>query len=406
MKTNMRIRLSIMMFLQFFVWGTWYATLGTYLGKIGFDGSEIGNIFSTVNLGAIIAPLFVGMIADRFFDAQKVLGFCHVVGAFLLYYTSTLTTPSGVYWILLLYSMFYMSTLAIVNTVSFYQMDDPAKEFPGIRVLGTIGWIVAGLLIGGMAIEDSNVQLQIGAMASLVLGIYSFFLPATPPKAKGEATTVWKLLGFDALKLMKDRSFAILVISSLLISIPLAFYYAFANPFFNEEGMVNAAGKMTMGQMSEILFMLLMPFFFKRLGVKKMILIGMFCWLARYILFAYGDNETLVWMFYLGIILHGICYDFFFVTGQIFVDNEAPEEVRSSAQGLIALVTYGVGMYIGSIIAGRVVEHYQIMDDAGKIAGHDWWTIWMVPAVLAGVVLLVFAVAFKDKGTLMDGEGS
>ncbi len=396
----MRIRLSIMMFLQFFVWGTWYATLGTYLGKIGFDGSEIGNIFSTVNLGAIIAPLFVGMIADRFFDAQKVLGVCHVVGAFLLYYTSTLTTPSGVYWILLLYSMFYMSTLAIVNTVSFFQMEDPAKEFPGIRVLGTIGWIVAGLLIGGMAIEDSHVQLQIGAIASLVLGIYSFFLPSTPPKAKGESTTVWKLLGFDALKLMKDPSFAILVISSLLISIPLAFYYAFANPFFNEEGMVNAAGKMTMGQMSEIIFMLLMPFFFKRLGVKKMILIGMFCWLARYLLFAYGDNETLVWMFYLGIILHGICYDFFFVTGQIFVDNEAPEEVRSSAQGLIALVTYGVGMYIGSIIAGRVVEHYQVMDQAGKIVGHEWWTIWMVPAALAGIVMLVFAVAFKDRGSL------
>ena len=402
MKTNMRIRLSIMMFLQFFVWGTWYATLGTYLGKIGFDGSEIGNIYSTVNLGAIIAPLFVGMVADRFFEAQRVLGVCHVIGALLLYYSSTLETPAGLYWIILLYSMFYMSTLAIVNTVSFFQMTDPGKEFPGIRVLGTIGWIVAGLLIGNMAVEDSNVQLQIGAMASLALGIYAFFLPSTPPKAKGQATTVWKLLGFDALQLMRDRSFAILIISSLLISIPLSFYYAFANPFFNEEGMVNAASKMTMGQMSEIIFLVLMPFFFARLGVKKMILIGMLCWVARYILFAYGNNDTLVWMFYLGIILHGICYDFFFVTGQIFVDKAAPEEVRNSAQGLIALVTYGIGMYIGSIIAGRVVENYEIMDQAGNIIDHNWWAIWMVPAVLAGVVLLIFALAFKEKDEIRD----
>lgn len=389
-----------MMFLQFFVWGTWYVTLGTYLGQIGFDGSDIGNIYSTVNLGAIIAPLFVGMIADRFFEAQRVLGFLHIIGALLLYYSSTLTTPATFYWIMLLYSMCYMPTLAIVNAVAFFQMSDPGKEFPGIRVLGTIAWICAGLLIGGMAIENTNVPLEIGAIASLVMGIYSFFLPATPPQAKGEPATIGKLLGLDALKLMKDRSFAVLIISSLLISIPLAFYYAFANPFFNEEGMVNAAGKMTMGQMSEIVFLLLMPLFFKRLGVKNMILIGMLAWLVRYLLFAYGDNETMVWMFYTGIILHGICYDFFFVTGQIFVDNAAPEQVRSSAQGLIALVTYGVGMYIGSIISGKVVEHYQTLDAAGAISSHNWQAIWIVPAALAGVVMIIFSIAFKNKTTI------
>ncbi len=397
MKTNARIQLSIMMFLQFFVWGTWYATLGTYLGAIGFDGTDIGGIFSTVNLAAIVAPLFVGIIADRFFQAQKILGFLHLIGALILYWISSIDDPSTFYWILLLYSICYMPTLAIANTVAFFQMSDPEKQFPTIRVLGTIGWIVAGIMIGTLKLEDSHMQLQYGAVASVVLGIYAFFLPKTPPKAKGEPVSVGKLLGLDAIALMKDRSFAVLILGSLLVSIPLSFYYIWANPFFNESGMVNAASKMTMGQGSEIIFMLLMPLFFARLGVKKMILIGIACWVARYLLFAYGNNEELVFMFYLGILVHGICYDFFFVTGQIYVDNEAPENVRSSAQGLITLVTYGVGMYIGAIIAGRVAERYEILAADGTISGHDWVSIWWVPAILAAVVLILFAIFFKER---------
>lgn len=397
MKSNTKIQLSIMMFLQFFVWGVWYVTMGTYLQKIGFQGTDIGSAFSTVNLAAIVAPLFVGMVADRFFDAEKVLSFLHFAGGIILFWVSTITQPDTFYWALLLYAFFYMPTLAIANAVAFYQMDKPEKEFPPIRVLGTIGWIVAGLVVGFMNIEPTAIPLKIGAGVSVFMGIYSFFLPNTPPKAKGQNVTIGKILGFDAIALMKDRSFAILVISSLLISIPLAFYYAFTNPFLNEMGMTNAAGKMTMGQMSEIIFMLLIPFFFTRLGVKKMILIGMFCWLARYLLFAFGNNEGLVFMFYLGIILHGLCYDFFFVTGQIYVDNEAPEEVRSSAQGLITLVTYGIGMYIGSIYSGHVVEQHQIMSDAGEVAGHAWRSIWIIPAGLAAVVLVLFAILFKDK---------
>ena len=397
MKTNTRILLSIMMFLQFFIWGSWYVTSGTYFQSIGFQGSDIGDAFSTVNLAAILAPLFVGMIADRFFNAERVLGVLHILGGFVLYWVSQLSSPSEIYWTLLLYSLCYMPTLAIVNAVAFYQMEDPGKEFPSIRVLGTIGWIIAGLLISYLKLEDSALQFQIAASASILMGVYCFFLPKTPPKAQGQKVTIGKLLGLDALELMKDRSFAIIVIGSLLISIPLSFYYIFTNPFLNEMGMENAAGKMTMGQMSEIIFMILMPFFFKRLGVKKMILIAMFAWIARYLLFAFGNNEELVFMFYTGIILHGVCYDFFFVTGQIYVDNAAPESVRSSAQGLIALVTYGIGMYIGSLVSGRVVEHYQSLDAAGQVAGHQWFEIWIVPAVLAGIVLILFALFFTDK---------
>ena len=396
MKMSTRIQLSIMMFLQFFIWGSWAVTLGTYLGEIGFDGSEIGDMYSTSALGAIIAPLFVGIVADRFFPAQYVLAFLHLVGAGLLYWVSTVTDPSSFYWILLLYSLTYMPTLAIVNAVAFNQMEDPGKEFPGIRVLGTLGWIAAGLLIGFMAIENTSTPLIIGAGASLLSGIFGFFLPNTPPKAKGEKVNIGNLLGLDALGLMKDRNFAVLVISSLLISIPLSFYYAWANPYFNEAGMVNAAGKMTLGQMSEVGFMLLMPFFFSRLGVKKMILIGMIAWIARYLLFAYGNNDSLVWMFYGGILLHGICYDFFFVTGQIYVDKEAPEGLRASAQGLIALVTYGIGMFIGNIVAGKVVESYEIRENA-SIVGHHWYEIWMIPAGLAVLCFLVFLIFFRDK---------
>ena len=395
MNINTRIQLSLMMFLQFFVWGAWYATIGTYLFEIGFDGASIGNIFSTVSLAAIIAPLFIGIVADRFFAAQKVLAVLHILGAAILYWVSSITEPGPFYWILLLYSLCYMPTLALANAVSFYQMTDPGKEFPSIRVLGTIGWIVAGILIGTAKLENSHLQFIVAAAASLVMGIYCFFLPNTPPKGRDEPISVGRLLGLDALKLMSNRNFAVLVISSLLVSIPLAFYYAFANPFFNEAGMENAASKMTLGQASEIIFMLLMPFFFRRLGVKKMMLIGMFAWVARYILFAYGNNEDLVFMFYLGIILHGICYDFFFVTGQIYVDNEAPEKIRSSAQGLITLVTYGIGMYLGAIIAGMVVKNYETIQN--EVARHEWFEIWMVPAALAGIVLLIFAIFFREE---------
>lgn len=400
MQIRTRIELSTMMFLQFFIWGAWAVTMGTYLNAIGFRGTDIGSAYSTTAWAAIVSPFFVGMVADRFFSAEKVMGALHLLGAVLMYWASTITEPTKFFWVLLGYALCYMPTLALVNAIAFHQMKDPGKEFPGVRVLGTLGWIVAGLIIGFLAIEPTAIPLKIAAGMSLVMGVYSFFLPNTPPKGKGKKVSVRDVLGLDALALMKDRSFAVFVICSLLICIPLAFYYNFTNLFLNESGVANAAGKMTMGQMSEVVFMLVMPFFFVRLGVKKMLLCGMLAWAARYLLFAFGNNEALVFMFYLGILLHGICYDFFFVVGQIYVDREAPEEIRANAQGFIALITYGAGMVIGAKVSGLVVDtfaEYELVDGVEKAVGHQWTNIWVIPAIMAGVVIVFFVLLFRDK---------
>ena len=392
MTLRIRIQLSAMMFLQFFIWGTWFGTMGTYLFAIGFEGPDIGDAYSTTGWAAILSPFFIGRGADRFFAAEKVLGFLHLAGAVCLWWAAQVVAPGAFFWVLLLYALCYMPTLALVNAVAFRQMEDPGAEFPNVRVLGTIGWIAAGWVVGLMGIEATARPLEIAAGVSLLTGVYCFFLPHTPPQSVGQKITVSDVLGLKALRLMKDRSFAVFAIGSLLVTIPLAFYYNFANAFLNEVGMENAAGKMTFGQMSEIVFMVLMPFFFARLGVKKMLLIGMLAWVARYVLFALGDNDALVWMFYGGILLHGVCYDFFFVTGQIYVDKKAGEEIRASAQGFIALVTYGVGILVGAQISGQVVQHYALTG-----GGHDWGPIWYVPAAMAGVVVVLFALLFKEE---------
>jgi len=394
---NIRIRLSVMMFLQFFVWGAWFVTLGTYLGEgLHFKGAAIGDAYSTLPWGAIVAPFFVGMIADRFFPAQIVLGVCHLLGAVLLYLVTGITDPQTVFWMLILYALCYMPTLPLVNAISFHQMSSPQNQFPAIRVFGTLGWIVAGILVGFLKIEQTADPLMIAAGCSVLMGLFSFALPHTPPKSLGRKVTVRDVLGLDALALLKDPSFAVFVIGSLLICIPLGFYYAFANLFLNERGIANAAGKMTMGQMSEVFFMLVMPFFFARLGVKKMLLVGMGAWIARYLLFALGNADDLVVLYYLAILLHGICYDFFFVTGQIYVDNAAPKTIQASAQGFIGVVTYGVGMMIGYTVAGRIVQYYK--EQAGLEQGADpWKAIWLSPVVMAAVVMLLFALFFREK---------
>jgi nucleoside transporter len=399
MNAKIRIQLSAMMFLEFFIWGVWFVTMGTYLAKVGFSGANIGAAYGTMNWGAVIAPFFVGMVADRFFSAQKVLGVMHLAGGALLYYASTVTEPGPFFWVLLGYALFYMPTLALVNAISFHQMKDPGAEFPSVRVLGTIGWIVAGMLVGKILkpwnpeIEATSLPMVIGAAVSVLLGFYAFTLPSTPPKSAGKKVTVREVLGLDALALMRDRSYAVLVVSSLLVSIPLAFYYNFTNLFLNEtKGVADPAFTMTFGQMSEILFMILMPFFFRRLGVKKLMLIGMLAWTARYVLFAQGAGGTSAHLLYLGIILHGVCYDFFFVTGQIYVDRKAPKALQASAQGFIALVTYGVGMLIGAYISGQVVEAYA--QPGGD--GHRWAELWFVPAAMALAVTLFFAALFRD----------
>jgi nucleoside transporter len=401
MNPGVRTKLSVMMFLQFALWGAWFVTLGTYLLNIGFDGLQVGAAYSTMNWGAILAPVIAGAVADRFFQAQKVMGVLHLAGAGILWWLSSITDPTIFFWTMLVYALCYMPTLGLANAVSFHQMSDPGKQFGLIRAFGTLGWIVVGVVVGliapkmlGYSIEPTNLPLKIGAVISLVLGLYAFTLPATPPSNADRKPSLYEALGLQTLSLMKDRSFAVFVICSLLICIPLSFYYSFANAFLNESGMENSAFKMTLGQMSEVLFLVLIPFFFVRLGVKKMLLIGMFAWVLRYVLFAYGNNGSLVSLLYAGIILHGICFDFFFVTGQIYVDKAVSRTQRAAAQGFIHVVTYGVGQLIGSWAAGAVVDRYAVATDAGT--RHLWQTIWMVPAVMAFVVMLLFLFFFRD----------
>ncbi len=395
MKLKTRLQLSTLMFLQYFIWGAWYVTIGTFmLTDLHFDGTQVGLIYGTFAISAMISPFFVGLIADKFFATEKVLGTLHLLGALLLYIASTAKTFPLFYPSMLIYTLTYTPTMALSNSLAFHQMKNPGVQFPGIRVLGTIGWIIAGLFIGFMAIEDSVNQLYVGAIASLILGIYSFTLPHVPPK-KGAGESIKQILGLDALALLKQRPFAVLIIASILTCIPLSFYFSFTNPFLNELGMVNAAGKMTMGQMSEIIFLFAMPFFFKKLGVKKMILLGMLAWLIRYIMFSLGNVESLVWMLYLGIILHGICYDFFFVTGQIYVDTKAPSNLRSSAQGMITFATYGFGMFIGTWFSGKIVDLYSVTDGGGIM--HQWDKIWHIPAIIAVIVLFFFGFVFREK---------
>ena len=398
MTARIRFQLSTMMFLEFFVWGAWYVTLSTYLATtLRFDGTQIGLAYGAFAIAAMISPFFVGMIADRFFPTERVLAVLHLLGAALLYYLSTIQQFSLFYPVIIAYTLCFMPTIALTNSLSFHHMDNPGKEFPGVRVLGTIAWIIVGSVIGYLNIESEATPILIASGTSVLMGLYCFTLPHTPPKSKGEKASWKDIIGLDALKLMKEPSFAILFVASLLICIPLSFYYSFANLFLNNIEVQNAAGKMTMGQMSEIVFLLLMPFFFRRFGYKIMLMVGMACWSARYLLFMYGNATELIGMLYAGIILHGICYDFFFVTGQIYVDERAPQHIKNAAQGLITFATYGVGMFIGSVLSGLVADSYTTINEVSGDPIYQWDSIWLIPAVLAGGVLVLFAIFFHEK---------
>jgi nucleoside transporter len=399
MTTAVRIKLSIMMFLEFFIWGAWFVTLGTYLLRnLHATGTQVGVAFLTQSIGAIVAPFIIGLIADRFFSAQKILGVLHLAGAALLWHASTATDFDSFYPNILTYMVLYMPTLALVNSIAFRQMQDPQKEFGPIRVLGTLGWIVAGVIIGPLLHLETKNSLQItflmAAGAATLLGFFSFTLPATPPVKSGQSSSVGDLLGLDAISLLKNRSYLIFFLASIAICIPLAFYYGFTNPFLNEVGVKDAAGVQVLGQASELLFMLAIPLLFRKLGVKKMLAIGMAAWVLRYLFFAYGDGLGNYWMLVAGIVLHGVCYDFFFVTGQIYTDNLAGEQFKSAAQGFITLATYGVGMLIGTLLSGRIFDQYQL---AGGT--HDWRMIWLIPAGIAALVLLLFLLFFRERTT-------
>ncbi|WP_367211308.1 nucleoside permease [Sphingobacterium sp. R2] len=405
MSSTIKFKLSFMMFLEFFIWGGWFVTLGTFLSKnLHATDFEMANVFSTQSLGAIIAPFIVGMIADRYFNAERILGVLHLVGAVLMYQMYGAADMATFYPYVLAYMVLYMPTLALASSVSFRQLTNPEKQFSGIRIWGTIGWIVAGLAISYIFRWDAsasegalkNTFLMSGA-ASLVLGVFSFALPKTPPVKldENEKPSFASIIGLDAIKLLKDKNFFIFFISSVLICIPLAFYYSNANLFLSEIGLENPTGKMTIGQASEVLFLLALPIFFTRFGFKKTILVGMLAWVIRYLLFAYGNAGELSFMLLIGIALHGICYDFFFVSGQIYTDSKAGVKYKSAAQGLITLATYGVGQLIGFWVASYVGDKYKDLKATDLAA--FWNHTWVVPAIIAAVVFFIFLALFKDE---------
>ena len=402
MNFRTKFQLSFMMFLEFFIWGGWFVTMGTFLSQsFNASGSQLAQAYETQSIGAIIAPFIIGLIADRYFSAQKILGLLHILGAVILYLAGISDNFLSFYPYILIYMILYMPTLALVNSVAFRQMKDPSKEFPPIRVFGTVGWIFAGLIIGYLGWESHKLlayTFYLTASASAILGIFSFTLPDTPPTAEKGTYSISKILGLDALSLLKDSKYLIFFISSILICIPLAFYYQHANQFLNELGMPRAAAVMTLGQISEALFILLLPIFLKRYGIKTTLIVGMLAWVMRYLLFAYGDVGENIWMLIFGVILHGICYDFFFVSGQIYTDHKAGDQFKSSAQGLITLATYGLGMLVGFRLAGYITDQYV------NSTGHDWTQIWIIPSGFALFVLVFFMLTFKNEKIKLKNE--
>lgn len=385
-------KLSLMMLMEYFIWGSWYVTMSTYMSvNLGSTGGQISSAYNALAIATMISPFFVGMVADRYFSAQRIMGTLHLIGAILLFYATQIIDNSMFYWVILLYSLLYMPTIALSNSIAFHQMSDPGKQFPWIRVFGTVGWIVAGLMISALKIEKSEFTFQMAAITSLILGVFSFFLPHTPPKGKNAEQTASDALGAQALVLLKNTPYLIFFIAAILVCIPLSFYYGLANLFLNQTGMENAAAKMTMGQVSEALFILAIPFLFNRIGVKNMIIIGMIAWILRYLCFAYGNTEDNFWMLYAGIILHGICYDFFFVTGYMYTEKKAGHKIKNAAQGLFTFATYGLGMFIGTWFFGVVAEYYTV-DNV-----YLWRNIWYVPTAIALFVLIYFLLFFKEK---------
>jgi len=409
MSFSTKARLCFMMFLQFFIWGGWFVTMGSYLAaNLHASGAQTGLAYGTQAWGAIIAPFIVGLIADRYFNAERLLGIVHIAGGVLMYVLYSTGAFSAFYPVLLAYMILYMPTLALVNAIAFRQVDDPSRHFPGLRVWGTIGWIVAGLVISYLFAWDSHAGIAQGllrktflmsSIASIVLGVYAFTLPATPPMpAAGEGGSLGRALGFDALVLLKERNFAVFFVASVLICIPLAFYYQNANQFLTEIQVANATGKQTIGQMSEVLFMLALPLFLRTFGMKATLLIGMLAWAARYVLFAFGNAESLTFMLIIGIALHGVCYDFFFVSGQIYTDSKAGAAHKAAAQGLITLATYGLGMLVGFWAAGLIDDLYAVH------GAHDWKSIWLYPAAFAAGVFVLFAASFRNEKVVYAGR--
>ena len=389
------LRLWLMVFLHYFVWGTWYVTMGTYLhSTLKFEGGQIGLAYGSTAIGAMVSPFFAGIVADRFFATQRLLGTLHLIGAALLYYVSTLTTFGQFYPVLIAYTISYMAGHGLTNALTLAHSQNPAKEFPLVMMMGSVGWIAAGFAVTKLKFENNAGMFQLAAGAALVMGLYSFTLPHTPPKGAGAPVSVRTMLGLAALKLMRDRSFATFMICSFLICVPLSFYFSLVHICAGEAKIEEAAMKLTGAQVSDVVFLLLLPFLLKRLGVKGILILGMIAWTLRFGLLAQFDQmREAVWLFYLAIAVHGMCYDYIFVMGRMYVDNRASEDIRAATQGFHAFVTLGAGMFVGSWLSGKVAEHYT---NAGG-ATHNWSSIWLVPAVMSAVLIFVFAMLFKDN---------
>ncbi len=409
-----------MMFLQFFLWGAWFVTLGPFMGASGFEAIDIGNAYTTAPVAAILAPLFLGMIADRFFASERVMGVLHLIGGGVLCLAPMAASNENAWLficVLFVHMLCYMPTLGLSNTIAFHAIRNPERDFPLVRVWGTIGWIVAGFAVGILAsglvdtdsMDDKTAEtaragvpafFYVAGGSGVALGLLSFFLPHTPAPMRGTPVSVGSVLGLDALRLIRLRSFAVFMVCSLLICIPLAAYYQQAANYATDAGVSNVPIKMTFGQMSEILFMLVMPLLFVRLGVKWMLAVGMLAWVLRYGLFAGAwslADEPIVAMILLGIVLHGVCYDFFFVAGQIYTEQTAPKQIRAQAQGLLVLVTQGVGMLIGNQVFGRIVQSHTTEAGESGVKITAWDTVWAIPAGFALVVLVAFVVLFRSK---------
>jgi nucleoside transporter len=381
-----------MVFLHYFIWGAWYSAMSTYLSKLGFEGSEIGLAYGTTAVGALVSPFIVGIVADRFFATQRILGALHLVGAALLYWVSTLKDFGSFYPVLIAYTITYMAGHGLTNALTLHHSKNPAKEFPFVMWMASVGWIVAGLTVNWLKFADNAGMFQLASGAALVMGLYSLTLPHTPPKGANTPVSVGTLLGFDAIKLFRDRSFATFMICSFLICIPLSFYFTWTNQFMTEMNVADPTAKMTLGQVSDVVFLLMLPFLLPRLKAKGILIIGMAAWAVRFSLFAlFHQQPTALWMLYTGILLHGMCYDFIFVMGRMYVDKRAGEDIRAAAQGLHAIFTLGAGMFVGSWLSGIVAQKYT------HGAAHDWQAIWLIPAAMGAVLVVVFALLFKDN---------
>lgn len=390
--TRLHLRLSVLMFLQFFIWGGWMVTMGTYLLEtLHFSGRQVGMVYATTAIAATVTPLWLGVLADRFFASEKLLSVLHLLGAGLLFWASYVPTFTLFYPLILLYTFCYLPTFSLSNALCFHHLERPAREFPAIRAWGTIAWIVVSVLLSYLAIEAQALPLRISAASSLLQAAYCLTLPHTPPQP-GAARSLASLRGPEVRLLLNDRSFVVLIISLALICIPSAYYYSFVNPFLNEIGWQNAAGKMSIGQGVELIVILAMPWFFSHWRFRSIIFVGLLVWGLRYTWFALADTASGEWLLYAGVAVQGFAYCFTSLAAQLYIDSRVPPHLKSTAQGFIAFLTLGLGAFVGSYIAGETVSYFARPDGT-----HHWPAIWALPAAVGGLVALGFLMGFKNR---------